>query len=69
MPIDDDFQAQEDAFTLLRAKEIEKDNSRIMAAKNFAEQQKDKFDQMTKDLPSPKTKPMNNSVRGSKMER
>lgn len=69
MPIVDEFEAESDAFTLIRAKEIEADAGRIMAARNFAEQQKEKFEQMGRDLPEIKKRPMNNSVRNSKMEK
>ena len=63
-----DFEAQEDAFTLVKAKEIQKSAGRVNAARSFAESQAEKFEQMAKDLPKVERKPMNNSVRNSKME-
>ena len=69
MPEFDDFEAQEDAFTLLRSKQIEKDSGRLSRAKQFAERKRDEFDQMAKDLPNVKRKPVNNGVHNSKMER
>ena len=62
-----DYQAQEDAFTLLKAQEIEKDNGRIAAAKSFAIDVAEKFKQMARDLPSIRGKVVNNSVANSRM--
>ncbi len=69
MPIgpDSDYQAQEDAFTLLRAKEIEEDAGRVSAAKSFAVDKSEQFAQMARDMPSAKVKAVNNSVANSKM--
>ena len=56
-----------DLDTLMRAKEIEGDPSRLRAAKAFALDEKDRFDRLARDLPG-RAGFKNNAVKGSKME-
>lgn len=63
----DDFEAQDDAFTLIRAKEIEKDQGRVGRARVFAEKKRDQFGQMLDELPKIPIKAKNNSVKNSRM--
>ena len=64
----DNFQSSEDAFTLVRAKEIEEDSGRVNRARSFLQSEGDKFKEMASMLPTANLKTVNNGVRDSKME-
>jgi len=65
--IEDDFEAEQDAFTILRGKEIERDTGRMSRARAFAERKRDQFDAMAQSMPQAAKKSMNGSVSNSKM--
>lgn len=67
MPDLDDFEAESDLHTLVRAKEIQKDQGRMSRAKSFASAKQDQFRKLAEDIPG-KASFRNNTVRGSKME-
>ena len=64
----DDFSAGDDAFTLMKAQEIEKDAGRIAAAKSFAVDEANKAAAMARSLLGVNVKARNNTVSDSKME-
>lgn len=64
----ENFEAEFDLDTLVRAKEIEKDPGRMERAKQHALRQKERFAELAKSLPGTKRGGMNGAVRGSKME-
>ena len=61
----DDFEAQHDLDTLVRAKEIEADEGRLRRAKNHALEQQDHFRRLAADLPGKGF--TNGAVKGSGM--
>ena len=63
----DEFDAQYDLDTLVRAKEIEKDAGRIARAREHAVEQKERFAGMVRDLPGMKPSGFNGATRDSKM--
>ena len=63
----DEFEAQFDLETLVRAKEIEKDLPRMQRAKLFAEKKREEFDRLARDLPGRPPRRFNGSVKNSKM--
>lgn len=64
----DDFEAQFDLDTLVRAKEIEKDPGRMARAREHALAQQERFRELSKNLPGTKKGGFNGAARGSKME-
>lgn len=69
MPITEDFDAQFDLDTLVRAKEIEKDPSRMARAKEHALHQQERFAELARNLPGTKRGGFNGAARDSKMRR
>ena len=63
----DDFEAQHDLETLVRAKEINKDQARMDRAKRFAENKREEIDDIVKDFPSKPAPRFNGAVKNSKM--
>ena len=63
----DEFEAQFDLETLVRAKEIEKDIGRMDRARRFAEKKRDEFRDVANDFPSKPKRRFNGEVRNSKM--
>jgi len=66
---DDDFQAEQDMRTVLNAKEIEQDPGRMIAAKNFAISEAQRFKQIADEIPDPEKKGFDGAVKNSKMNR
>ena len=65
----DDFEAEQDFISLMRASDIEKDAGRVARAKDFAIAKRDRLDQGLNTLgPSGKGDTFNNSVQNSKMK-
>ena len=65
----EDFEAQYDAETLIRAKEIQKDHGRVRAAQAYAEDQRDTMARIASDIAGSVQKGrFSGAVRGSKMK-
>ncbi len=62
----DDFEAEDDLRTLMRAKEIEASDGRMNRAKAHALEKQEHFRRIASDLPG-RSSFTNNAVRGSKM--
>ena len=60
-----DYEAQEDAETVIRAKEIEKDQGRMNRARQYVQGQKERFSNMETALPGKAPHLVNNAVRNS----
>ena len=66
----EDYEAQYDAETLIRAKEIQRDQGRVLAAQAYAEEQRDAMARIASDIAGSIQKPgFDGAVRGSKMKR
>ncbi len=63
----DEFEAQFDLETLVRAKEIGKDQARMDRAKRFAEKKREEFASLARDLPGKPPRRFNGAVKKSKM--
>ncbi len=59
----DEFQAEMDLDTLVRAKEIERDGTRVARARAFAERRAEALKAQADGLPAPRTRPINGSPR------
>ena len=67
MPDTEDFEAQYDAETLVRAKDILNDQGRLRRAQAWAEERRDVMDRIASDIAGTvPAKGFNGAVRGSK---
>ena len=65
----EDYEAQYDVETLLRAKKIQNDHGRVRAAQAYAEEQRDAMARIASDIAGSVQKGrFNGAVRGSKMK-
>lgn len=66
-PTNDDYEAESDLNAIVRAKEIEADESRMARAKRFAEKRKNEFAEVAASLPGKAPSGFDGAVRGSRM--
>lgn len=66
--VSEDYQAENDLGTIMRAEEIRRDPARLNRAKQYAERKRDEMDRMAKEFPKVGTKMFNGAMRGSKMK-
>ena len=62
-----DYKAEADLEALVRAKEIERDPSRLETVRRFAETRKEEFARVAESLPGKPSRRFNGSVKNSKM--
>ena len=65
--VENDFEAEDDLRTLVRAQEIEDDPSRVMRARKFAAQKEEEFSKLAANLPGRRPRGFNGSVRKTGM--
>ena len=62
-----DYKAEADLEALVRAKEIERDPSRLETVRRFAETRKDEFARVVESLPGKSPRRFDGTVKNSKM--